>query len=69
MQPHLYVHAWWCLSKETKCHKMPEDETKKIEAKVEHGLINDAQRLKNGEHSNKALITAKQLATVRIEAL
>ena len=48
---------------------MPEDETKKIEAKVEHGLINDAQRLKNGEHSNKALITAKQLATVRIEAL
>lgn len=48
---------------------MPEDETEKIEAKVKHGLINNAQRVENGEHSNESLITAKQLATVRIEAL
>jgi hypothetical protein len=41
------------------------DEKSKIESKVAHGLANDENRVRNGEHSNRSLITAQRLTDCR----
>ena len=41
------------------------DEKSKIESKVAHGLANDENRVRHGEHSNRSLITAQRLTDCR----
>jgi hypothetical protein len=44
------------------------DEVRKIALKVKHGLKNDENRVRNGEHSNRSIITDQRLVLCRKEA-